>query len=134
MLRAPPWKASAMPSPMMMRGTDRTRVAEVSAYQEPNAPCQRAPSAATASYPAKCSLSASSSSPKPSAATEPLARTGHHQLADPRPSRTGLGGEHGAPGQHDDSMGQPEDLIQIAGVHQHGRPGSRCREQPGVDL
>ena len=37
---------------MRMSGTARTSVAEVSAYQEPNAPDQSAPSAAPASYPA----------------------------------------------------------------------------------
>src|SRR6266498_2862707 len=119
MLRAPLRKASAIPSPMMMSGTARTRVADVSAYHEPNAPCQSAPRASSASYPARRRLSASARSPSPSAAADPLARTGHHQLTDLRPGRTWRDGKHGTSSHDHNSMSQPEDLVQIARVHQH---------------
>src|SRR6266550_2880461 len=134
MLRAPLRKASAIPSPMMMSGTARTSVVEVSAYHEPNAPCQRAPSAARASYPARCRLSASARRPKARAAAELLARTGHHQLTDLRPGRTGPEGKNGASSHHDDSVSQPEDLVQIARVQQHGRSGAGRPKQPGMDI
>jgi hypothetical protein len=49
MLNTPARKPSAMPSPIRMSGTARTRVVEVKAYHEPNAPLQSAVSAAPAS-------------------------------------------------------------------------------------
>src|SRR6188472_4128517 len=53
MLNEPPRNAIAMPNPMRMSGTARTRVAEVNAYQEPNAPLNNATSAIPGSYPAR---------------------------------------------------------------------------------
>src|SRR5262245_64600651 len=97
MLKAPPRKARASPSPMRMSGTARTSVAEVSAYQEPKAPDQRAPSAAPESYPASSSPHARTTSPARSAAaptTQPEARTrasaaGEHERAQLVPGRPG---------------------------------------------
>src|SRR5687768_10559968 len=78
MLNAPARKASASPSPMMISGTARTRVAEVIAYQEPNAPDQSARNAGPDSYPDSSSPAASANNPARSAAaptTHPDGRT-----------------------------------------------------------
>ena len=58
MLSAPARNEMARPRPIAISGMARTIVAELIAYQEPNAPRQRAPNAAPASYP-------SSASPRP---------------------------------------------------------------------
>src|SRR3954463_10065427 len=74
MLKEPPRNAIAIPSPMRMSGTARTRVAEVNAYQEPNAPLNSAPSATPGSYPARYRPALSRVSPISTAATA------HHSL------------------------------------------------------
>ena len=85
MLSAPARKASAIPRPMTMSGIARTSVAEVSAYHEPNAPRQSAPSAAGASYPASCRPDREHGEPEQHRQQRgALAATGHHQLADLR--------------------------------------------------
>ena len=57
------------PSAISMRGTARTSVPEVNAYQLPNAPRIMAPSAAAGSYPLSAKKIASTARPAPSDAT-----------------------------------------------------------------
>src|SRR5688572_16636788 len=128
MLKAPPRKASAIPSPMMMSGTARTSVADVIAYQEPKAPFQSAPSAAVASYPPSCRPAARTATPSAIAAaatatpgrrTRVLPRGGQHEGADLRPRRAGRRLEQRPADHDDDPAGEREDFVEVAGVDQH---------------
>src|SRR6185312_17424379 len=97
--------------PMMMRGTARTRVAEVNAYQEPNAPLNSAASAVPGSYPARYRPVASR--PRPIA----TAATAHHSRFTSADSRRRFLQHHAAnliPG------GRRWSLRQNTATHDHG--------------
>src|ERR1044072_7785762 len=114
MLSAPARKASAIPSPIRMRGIARTNVAEVIAYQEPNAPLHSADNATAASYPDTSSQTTSTSSPLTTAAsathaglrpcprTTPALRPTEHQSADVGPRCPTCHWDHRATRHHDD--------------------------------
>src|ERR1700674_2363921 len=133
MLDAPPRNDNAMPSPIRMRGTARSSVAEEKAYQDPKEPFQSALRAARASYPASCRPIVSTANPRSSAASGALAPTGHHQLADrdPRCARRRL--QQRAPRHDDDPIRQLEHLVEIAGVEQHRRASRGGRTDPVAD-
>src|SRR5262245_16905837 len=131
MLSAPARKASAMPRPIRMSGTARTRVAEVSAYHEPKAPRQSAPIAAAASYPASWSPAASRTTPSSTAISGVLAGTGHHELADLRARSAVWDLGHDAARRDQNSVRERQYLVEVARVDQdRGAVGGGLAKPP----
>ena len=119
-----------------MSGTARTRVAEVNAYQEPKAPCQSAPSAATASYPASSSPDGEDRKAQASraATAAPYRATGRpsSRRSSAREAPAGASDER-TPRHHDHPVGQVEHLVQVARVKQNRRARGRRRPEPRVN-